>query len=248
MKNKFLALAVLALCLGCKKEHEENVIVISGSGNITARVDEFRHLLGDKLNTTPGAVGGRREINWDGVPPNMLGKPLPANFLNNTEVGAPASQQRGLTYEPGDVFSVSNNSFAEVNALAAGEFQAFSGTQTFTNLSSNLWGIGFQVPGEEVQATVKGFGIVFSDVDVANNTSMEFFSDGKSIGKFYAPVQSAGSKLSFLGVYFRNQRITSIKVQHGNGLLPQGEKDISAGGSKDLVILDDFLYDEPVKK
>jgi hypothetical protein len=178
----------------------------------------------------------------------MLGKPLPPDFLNNTANDAPASQQRGLLYEPGDTFEVSNNNFTAINSAAAGEFTPFSGTQTFTNLSANLWGIGFQVPGENVTATVQGFGIVFSDVDVANNTSLEFFNEGKSLGRFFAPVQSAGSKLSFLGVYFRNQRVTRVKVQHGNGLLTNGEKDISAGGAADLVILDDFLYDEPVKK
>lgn len=248
MKNKIAALLVLSLSLACQKEHEKDVIIISASGDISARVAEFRHLLGDQLNTTPGAVGGRREINWDGVPADMLGKPLPPDFLNNTSPGAPASQQRGLLYEPGDTFEVSNDNFAAVNAVAAGEFTPFSGTQTFTNLSSNLWGIGFEVPGENVTATVQGFGIVFSDVDVANNTSLEFFNEGRSLGKFFAPVQSGGSKLSFLGVYFKNQRVTRVKVQHGNGLLAKGEKDISAGGAADLVILDDFLYDEPVKK
>jgi hypothetical protein len=248
MKNKILALAVLSLLLACKKQHDDGVIVISGSGNISGYVDEFRHLLGDKLNTTPGAVGGRREVTWDGVPADLLGKPLPLNFLNNTEPGASVSQQRGITYGPGDSFAASSTNFEEINSQAAGEFSSFSGNQTFANFSSNLWGVGFQVPGEEIAATVKGFGIVFSDVDLANTTSLEFFNENKSLGKFYAPVQSAGSKLSFLGVYFKNQQVTKVVVHHGNGVLNSGQKDISAGGPADLVIMDDFLYDEPVKK
>lgn len=247
MKNKLLALLVLSCCLACKKEHDNNVVVVSASGDITARVNEFRQLLGSTLNTTPGATGGRREINWDGVPNELLGKPLPANFLNNTEPGAPASQQRGLVYE-GDTFEVSNTNFSNVNPEASGEFRAFSGSNTFANTSSNLWGIGFEEPGQRIAATVRGFGIVFSDVDIANNTSLEFFDGNKSLGKFFAPVQSQGSKHSFLGVYFKNQRVSRVVVQHGNGLLNKGEKDISAGGAADLVILDDFLYDEPVKQ
>jgi hypothetical protein len=248
MKNKLLALVVLSFSIACKKEDDNNVIVVSASGDISARVNEFRQLLGDKLNTVPGATGGRREINWDGVPDDLLGKPLPLNFLNNTEPGAPASQQRGLVYEPGDSFVVSKTNFSEINPEASGEFSAFSGSRTFANTSSNLWGIGFELPGQDIEATVRGFGIVFSDVDLASNTSIEFFNESKSLGRFFAPVQSQGSKLSFLGVYFKDQRITRIKVQHGNGLLTTGQKDISAGGSADLVILDDFLYDEPVKK
>lgn len=249
MKNKFFAACLFAaLCAGCEKDKHKDVIVFQASGDISAKVEAFRQQLGGTLNTTPGAVGGRREINWDGVPADLLGKPLPPDFLNNTDPGAPASSQRGLVYEAGGTFQVSNINFEEVNPLAAGQFDAFSGTQTFTNTSSNLWDVGFEIPGQDVAASVRGFGIVFADVDLENNTSLEFFNGTKSLGKFYAPAQQPGSKFSFLGVYFKNERITRIKVQHGNGLLNEGQKDITDGGAKDLVILDDFLYDEPVKQ
>ena len=254
MKNKFLAICLLtAFCAGCEKEKNDGVIVFQASGDISTRIEAFRQQLGATLNTTPGAIGGRREINWDGVPASMLGKPLPPDFFNSTDPGAPASSQRGLVYEPGDpgtpaTFQVSNTNFEDVNPLVAGQFSAFSGSQVFTNTSSNLWDVGFEIPGQSIDASVRGFGIVFADVDLENNTSLEFFNGNKSLGKFYVPVQQAGSKFSFLGVYFKNQRITRIKVQHGNGLLNAGEKDITNGGPKDLVILDDFLYDEPVKQ
>lgn len=247
MKNKFFILLAIAFSTACQKEHEKDVVVIQASGDITARVNEFRQLLGSKLNTTPGVVGGRREISWDAVPAELIGKPLPLNFLNNTASDAPASQQRGFVYEDTG-FQVSSNNFTEVNPAASGQFSAFSGANTFTNISSNLWDGRFEIPGQAVPATIQGFGAVFSDVDIANNTSIEFFSSGKSLGKFFAPVQQDGSKNSFLGVYFKTGRITGIRIQHGNGLLNKGGKDISDGGEKDLVVLDDFLYDEPVKK
>lgn len=248
MKRKIIAVALLAFLIACKKDDEQDVIVIRSSGDISGSVNIFRQLLGDKINTTPGAIGGRREINWDGVPDSLLGKPLPENFLNNTAPGAPASQQRGLVYDSDGVFQVSKTNFIEVNANAANQFAPFSGNNTFTNTSADLWDVGFEIPGQDEPATVSGFGIVFSDVDLENNTSLEFFSGNKSLGKFFAPKHDAVSKHSFLGVYFKKARITGLKVQHGNGLLVAGENDITNGGSKDLVILDDFLYDEPVKK
>ncbi|MGB8190438.1 MAG: hypothetical protein WCF67_00905 [Chitinophagaceae bacterium] len=248
MKNKIFVLIVLTSLMACKKDKDQDAIVIQSSGNITSSVDAFRHLLGDKLNTSPGAVGGRREINWDGVPDSLLGKPLPEQFFNNTDPGAPASTQRGLIYESDGIFQVSKSNFSEVNAAAANQFAPFSGTNIFTNTSENLWDVGFELPGQDVAASVSGFGVVFADVDIANNTSLEFFNGNKSLGKFFAPVHDPNSKFSFLGVYFKNKRVTKIKVQHGNGLLNSGQKDITDGGSSDLVILDDFLYDEPVKQ
>ncbi|HEY0678021.1 MAG TPA: hypothetical protein VGD17_07035 [Chitinophagaceae bacterium] len=249
MKTTVLAFVLLSLTIACSKERDDKVIVIATAGDISASVDEFRKILGSKLNTAPGAIGGRREVNWDAVPDDMIGKPLPMSFLNNTEPGAPVSSQRGFEYEAGSgTFQVSKSNFSDVNPEVAGEFNSFSGSNTFTNISSSLWDGRFEVPGEDVPATIQGFGMVFSDVDVANLTSIEFFNEGRSLGKFFAPVQQPGSKLSFLGVYFKDQRITRIRVQHGNGSLNKGEKDASDGGSNDLVVLDDFLYDEPVKK
>ena len=241
---------VSCLLTSCEKDSENNdVVVISANGNISAKVDEFRQLLGAQLNTAPGAVGGRREINWEGVPDSLLGKSLPNDFFNPAGTDpALAIRQRGIQYEPTGNFMVSNAGFAEINSQAAGEFAAFSGSKTFANINSDLWSIVTEVPGQDVAATVKGFGIVFSDVDVANSTFIEFFNEQKSIGKFFVPVRASGSSHSFLGVYFKKEKVTRIKVGH-DGVLGDGQKDVSQQqGAHDLVVLDDFLYDEPVQK
>jgi hypothetical protein len=155
-----------AFLFSCKKENESGIEVITATGNISARVDEFRQLLGAQLNTTPGATGGHREINWDGVPGPMLATPLPNNFFNAVEVGAPASRQKGLIYSAdGSQFEVSKTNFSEINSPASSQFKAFSREQTFSNISSNLWDVGFEAPAKR-SASVKGFGIVFSDVDL----------------------------------------------------------------------------------
>ena len=239
---------VLISAAGCEKDKAETIIVVTANGNINAKLDQFRQVLGATLNTTPGAVGGRREINWDGVPDSLLGKSLPNDFFNpvGTEASL-ASRQRGLLYEPVGEFVVSNDNFTAVNSQAASQFAAFSGTNAFTNTNAVLWQIDPKVPGETADATIQGMGIVFSDVDVESSTFMEFFSESRSLGKFFVPKHDNTTNFSFLGVYFKNEKVTHVRVGH-DGKLADGEKDISQGGTHDLVVLDDFLYDEPVRK
>jgi len=236
------------LTIGCKKDEVlQEVTLITATGDINIKVNEFRQLLGSQLNINPGAVGGRREINWDGVPADLLDKPLAVDFFNTPGNNIPAARQKGLVYSSGVAnFQVSNDGFKNANTAAATSFTAFSGSQTFANLGSNLWDIGFQIPGENLPATVKGFGLVFSDVDVANSTFIEFFNGTKSVGKFFAPVHDANSSFSFVGAYFNKETITHVRVGH-DGTLGGGGNDISEGGQKDLVVFDDFLFNEPVK-
>jgi hypothetical protein len=244
-----LLIALTTSVVSCKKEDkEEEVVIVNVSGDIHNDLEKFRHLIGDQLNTTTGAVSGRREINWDGVPDSFVGKALPNNFFNPTEPGSPVALQRGLAYAAGGEFRVSNNNFAEVNSNATNQFAAFSGTKTFANISANLWEVDFQVAGESTAASVKGFGIVFSDVDQPNSTSLEFFNGDRSLGKFFVKPHDASTSFSFLGVYFKNnERITRVRASH-DGILTDNQKDISENGIHDLITLDDFLYSEPLKK
>jgi hypothetical protein len=248
--TNFAIFAVVISVAACSKDESQtdskDAIVIEATGNINPKLDEFRTLLGTQLNTTPGHTEGRREINWDGVPEELLNKKLPSNFFNPVGEQANVANQRGLTYSASGNFQVSKTNFAEVNAGAADQFSSFSGDKSFANVSSSLWEVEFQVPAQTERAFVKGFGIVFSDVDLPQSTSLEFFNDDKSLGKYFVPAKN-GSNFSFLGVYFKNEKVTSIRVQH-NGELDKGQNDISKNGPVDLITMDNFLYNEPLKK
>ena len=244
-----LATLAISFTISCTKDEnaiDESPTVISATGDINASLEQFRHLLGDQLNTTTGLVTGRREANWDGVPEQLLSKKLPADFLNPVGDQAAVSNKRGLIYSTAGNFQVSKNNFAEINPAATSQFSSFSGDKSFANVSGSLWDVEFQVAGKTEAAFVRGFGIVFSDVDLSNSTSMEVFSDQRSLGKYFVPAKQ-GSNFSFLGVYFKNEKVTRITVAH-DGHLDQGQKDISDNGTADLVTMDNFLWNEPVKK
>jgi hypothetical protein len=247
MKKCFYLVLVL-LATSCKKEgaRDSGIIVFSAGENVTAKADEFRSQLG-VLNTTPGVAGGRREINWDGVPDSLTGIKLAPDFFNPVGPDAPAGRQRGLVYTGADDAVVSKSNFAEINANASSSFSAFSGSRTFAVVNASLWPVEFRVAGQNTVAAIKGFGIVVADADKGNSTFLEFFNEGRSLGTYYVPAHTNSSNFSFLGVYFKNEVITMVKIGH-EGRLADGEKDISNGGSKDLVIFDDFIYSEPAAK
>jgi len=248
----FLGRYVFALiCISvvsCDKNENDSVeqpLIISSTGDITASVNAFKQVLGEPLNTTTGKTTGRREINWDGVPDQFMNTSLPKNFFNVTGANDPASQKRGFAYESDGDFRITNANFSSIEPSLSDQFSAFSGTKIFANLSSDLWTVEFEVAGEANAGSIKGFGAVFSDVDLADVSFLEYFWGEKSLGKFFVPQQKTGEKLSFLGVYFADEKITSVQIRHGNGIITPGQKDISNGGVNDIVAMDDFLYNEP---
>jgi hypothetical protein len=214
--------------------------------SIQTTVDAYRTALG-ALN--PNVVGsfpsGRREINWDGVPDaSSAPNPLPANFFN---VNSP----RGVVFStPGTGFQVSATlasgtpvEFGNINPTYTATFQTFSAQRLFTALGSTVVDINFFVPGSAVPATTSGFGAVFTDVDLATTTFIEFFSESNAgLGSFFVPASFNGG-LSFLGVSFNaGERIGRVRITSGAAALMAGVNDSPA---TDVVAMDDFIYAEP---
>jgi hypothetical protein len=237
---------VLICIFSCKKEDPKvPVTLYTANGDILPRLNEFRAAVG-KLNTTPNATGGRREINWDGIADSLLDNALPHSFFNQVGAGIPATFQRGLLYNDGN-FQASAGRFGHLNAQAYTQFNAFSGNKVFANVSNAEWPIGFQVAGQSTPATINAFGMVFSDVDVEGSVTLEFYNENSSLGKYTVPAHNEATSFSFFGIHFPNHTITRIIVKH-QGKISDGNKDVSQGGTDDLVVIDDIIYSEPVKR
>jgi hypothetical protein len=217
--------------------------VFSATGDIAAKVDEFRNVLGASNGATAGEqAGGRREINWDGVGANPFDNKnnFPADFFNtNVKAGA-------IFTTSGTGFRNDSTDFAEINPSYAAQFSFFSANKIFAPIGSNLLDQLFQVAGQPTPAVTRGIGIVFSDVDLANKTTIELFAqDGSSLGVFAAPVRSDAAGLSFVGVTFDAAIIARARITLGTGALGTGVNDVTDGGTADLVVLDNVIYGEP---
>ena len=239
-----LGVTVLSLIMLWPSTARASSITFSAAGanpaGIQATVDAYRTALGTLNPNVAGSFnGGRREINWDGVP-DALAAPnlLPADFFN---VNSP----RGAVFStPGTGFEVSANAavgpieFDNINPTYSSIFQTFSPQRLFTALGSNVMDVLFFVPGTNTPASVFGFGAVFTDVDLASTSSLEFFNLANvSLGTFFVPTSNNG--LSFLGVTFTDA-IGRVRITTGNTVL--GPND---GAATDVVALDDFIYSEP---
>lgn len=219
--------------------------VIAVSGNIADTVAAFRSLLGASNGAMAGEqAAGRREINWDGAAANVFDNTntFPADFFNTVaKVGA-------VFTTDGSGFRNDSTNFVDINPTYADQFRFFSPNKIFAPVGSNVLDVLFQVAGQPTPAVSSGFGIVFSDVDVANATTIELFAqDGSSLGIVASPVRTDPVGLSFVGVSFDQPVIARVRITLGTGALAADVNDITAGGVKDLVVLDNLIYGEPKK-
>ncbi len=214
--------------------------------SIQPKVDEFRTALGNPNNANnPGPLaGGRREINWDGGGA-IVASPVTTPFtgFQNTRGGTFTTSGTGFLQTPLNVAELTN-----INATYTTEFGTFSALRIFTPIGSNITDATFSLPGSNgaIPATVAGFGAVFSDVDTTNTTRMEFFDLGNnSIFTLNVPPDTVGDAgLSFAGALATaGERIARVRITTGNSALGPTDQN---GDLVDVVVMDDFLYSEPV--
>ena len=249
----FIAAALIAVSVVMPMISNAQVVTSATGADaaaITAARDAYRASLGALNANLAGSFGsGRREINWDGVP-DALSAPnnLPANFFN---VNSP----RGVIFSTsGSGFQVSATTasgtpvrFGNIDPSYSTSFSTFSPQRLFTALGSNILDVNFFIPGSTTAAFTRGFGAVFTDVDLVNTTSLQFFSaTNTSLGIFFAPSFGFGDgALSFLGVLFDAPVVSRVRITNGNSLLGANLFDQNGNG-RDVVVMDDFIYGEPV--
>jgi PEP-CTERM motif len=217
------------------------------AATLTATVDLFRAAIpGANNGTGPGVFAtGRREINWDAVPdaradPNLL----PGDFFNFTA----APRARGAIFStPGQGFLVSANAgLATPPAFGfPADFVAFSAQRMFSPVGSNITDVTFAVPGSPATAaTTRAFGSVFEDVEFDDTTTMQFFDSSNTLLHSLSVAHSRTSgTLSFAGVAFDNPVIARVRIVSGDAILFGNG---NYGPGRDGVVMDDFVYGEPV--
>ncbi len=218
------------------------------AASIQGTVDAFRGALGDPNNgNNPGPLPkGRREINWDGGNPAIVATTAPVtpfNVFQNTRGVQFTTHGLGLSQAtPAGLAELfSNSEYAKI-------FTAFSLSRLFTPVGSNVTNGLFFVAGSNggLQATVNGFGAVFTDVDKqggstpVDGTRIDFFeADGKRIFSGVVPASPGNGGLSFFGIKFNDARIAFVRITTDKAPGPNDDR------NHDVVMMDDFIYGEP---
>jgi hypothetical protein len=138
----------------------------------------------------------------------------------------------------------------ELNSSYNGLFAAFSAPRIFTSLDSNVMDVLFHVPGNTaIPAASSGFGAVFTNVDLANNTRMRFYApDGALLFERAVPPATGNATFSFLGVSFNAGEVVGrVHIVSGNTTMGLNERSAPpAPAPTNVVAMDDFIYAEPV--
>jgi len=236
------------------------VFQASGALDVAAKVAEFRAALGGPNNlNNPGPLGtGRREINWDGgtaTDGTLAVNPFAgfrdargATFITPGS-GLTQTPITGGTQEIAPGLPGVQRNLAEINPTYADTFVTFSPNRLFVPLGSTITDSIFSLPGTNggIPAVVNAFGAIFTDVDLANSTSLQYYdANNVLLETFFAPPGNNG--LSFLGVQFdAGEQIARVRIKTGNNMLGPNDGSLSPveGGVVDVVALDDVLYSEP---
>ena len=148
---------------------------------------------------------------------------------------------------PGSGFLVSANAGSTTAPLFGfgNDLQAFSAQRLFTAINSNTTDVHFFLPGTTTAATTRAFGVVFVDVEVAGLTRLQLF-DGNDALIYTHDAAVAGNRgFSFLGATVSGASIARVRITSGlNTIIANG---VLGNPIDDLVVMDDFLYAEPLQ-
>jgi hypothetical protein len=263
------AMAMGGLALAARPAGAQ-ALVREGVGQLPADiqgvVDQFRTDLGALAPNGPstGDPNRRREVNWDGVPDNLSsgGGAFPGDFFNQP-TGSPAGRVRGIQFATTGAFEVSADSDSDGDGNPgpvatlfgnhlpenADDFGAFSAERIFGLVGTNQMDVTFNPSGEPgVPGLVRGFGAVFTDVELAGGTKLDFYDvsgnllTSEEVPAFSFSGADSFKAMSFLGVSFPTPIIARVHITNGGFDL-----NLTQFGADDAVAMDDFIYGEPVR-
>lgn len=230
-----------------------------GTADVTTAITAFKASLGgvDNANVASPQSGGFRAIDWDAV--RLDGKDF-GGGANTTvintgnTVGIPQNrfETRGVFFD--SINAVSGSGFTDANTNVANLFPAFSARNTFAAFNDNDIDFNFVVPGAAtstpIPAASRGFGAVFINSAIANTSSIRYFHGDQLLRTVFVPVGTAGQP-EFAGALFNDPIVTRVRITLGTDTLFSfaGTNVVSGGtdgGTRNLVVADDFIYPEPV--
>lgn len=245
LKSLALFCSFSALVSGAASAASFDVFSATGSdaASIQSTVDDFRNALGALNAPEPvNAPGGRRQINWDAAPDAISDpNPFPGDFFNFPA----APRARGIEFQ-----ATGSTKGFELSATEASgtpkafgkedDFLRFSEERLFRQVGGDTFDAVFYDPAKpEEKATSTGLGVVFSDVEVADNIFMEFFDlYGNSLAKKAVEPFRIGQKdgeggLSFLGLIFDDPLVSKVSFSFNQY-------------AYDDAVMDDFIFGEPI--
>ncbi|KAL3917666.1 MAG: hypothetical protein SGILL_004606 [Bacillariaceae sp.] len=217
---------------------------------LTPAFEAFRTFLGgsNNGNAAESISTGHRQINWDApaVPFDMPGEffanVVPRGALLETSDGSDSFRVSNPPEDQG----IEDDKFDSIVGSLSSQFQQFSNERLFSTFEDNKLIIKFVDPGNTAfPAAVTGLGVVFTGVNTARLTKMEFYDANECLLACEYVTPSPAGGLSFLGVHFNVAAIvTKVCITLGGASLEESGGDESSS-DEDVVVMDDFLYGEP---
>ncbi|KAL3903010.1 MAG: hypothetical protein SGARI_005569, partial [Bacillariaceae sp.] len=193
-----------------------NIVSASATSaeELTPAFEAFRTFLGgiNNGNDPNSNDTGHRQINWDApaVPFNMPGE----FFANVVTRGALLETSDGsdsfrVSNQPEDQ-GIEDDKFDSIVGSLSSQFQQFSNERLFSTFEDNKLIVKFVNPGDAaIPAAVTGFGVVFTGVNTAQLTKMEFYDANECLLAREYVVPSPAGGLSFMGAHFGETAIVT---------------------------------------
>ena len=223
-----------------------------------------------ELARRPLAQGQDQNINWDGGAVTVLTQGATAT-INSDIFLIGAGNRQLIIGGPNEDIRVSENRFATLDAAAdnpsepgssataGADFAALTSNVNFTVMGGEVATQTFFLADQTTPALIHGFAVIFTDVEVANQSGLRFLdANGQVIRTVFAQVQASGTH-QLVGALFPSAQVAQVQVLFGDAdssnVADSGNKDFGTGPAgvgvgvvedlitgSDHVVVDNFLF------